>query len=175
MIVMRHAEAAHGNNAPQETLELKEVHLTPAPMGVANSQSFSLDLEDGQADVAGYRMAPIQPRPIPPHSHSASFSRSHAHGTSLRRRSSSHVPPRRRRLLSHFRQKAKSIKVKIPRVQDVNTIDKYARLFFPLLFVLFNASYWAVYLLTFVFGDSATFKGDEKIRRARNDLITVLT
>ncbi|RUS69249.1 hypothetical protein EGW08_022988, partial [Elysia chlorotica] len=139
--------AGDANNAAQETMEMKEVHLTPTQMGVANSQSFSLDLEDGQADVAGYRMAPIQPRPIPPHSHGASLSRSHAHGTSVRRRSSSHVPPRRRRLLSHFRQKAKSIKVKIPRVQDVNTIDKYARLFFPLLFVLFNASYWAVYLL----------------------------
>jgi hypothetical protein len=33
-------------------------------------------------------------------------------------------------------------------VQDVSIIDRYSRLLFPVLFVLFNVSYWAVYLLS---------------------------
>uniref|UniRef100_A0A2C9K8H3 Uncharacterized protein n=1 Tax=Biomphalaria glabrata TaxID=6526 RepID=A0A2C9K8H3_BIOGL len=130
------------NNTNMESVELKEVHMGS---GITNSQSFNLELDDGAADTAGFRVAPSVPRSFT-HSHTA------PHGfmpsTVVRRRSSAHVPPRRRRLLSHFRQKAKSIKVKIPRVQDVNTIDKYARLVFPLLFVIFNTSYWSVYLLT---------------------------
>ncbi|CAL1543438.1 unnamed protein product [Lymnaea stagnalis] len=133
------------NNTNMDTMELKEVHMVPTSVGVTNSQSFNLDLDDGSGDATGFRVVPPIPR---------SFTHSHAttHGyiptNVVRRRSSSHVPPRRRRLLSHFRQKAKSIKVKIPRVQDVNTIDKYARLMFPLLFIIFNTSYWSVYLLT---------------------------
>ncbi|XP_059150891.1 gamma-aminobutyric acid receptor subunit beta [Physella acuta] len=129
------------NNTTIETMELKEVL---GPLGITNSQSFSLELDDGQQDPSGFKVAPPASRSFA-HSHSTS------HGyipSTVRRRSSAHVPPRRRRLLSHFRQKAKSIKVKIPRVQDVNTIDKYARLLFPLLFVIFNASYWSVYLMT---------------------------
>ncbi|CAG5121898.1 unnamed protein product [Candidula unifasciata] len=92
---------------------------------------------------------PLYPDYISPHrSQDSNLPQVYMSSTSVRRRSVSHIPSRRRRLLSQFRQKAKSIKVKIPRVQDVNTIDKYARLMFPLLFVVFNASYWAVYLLT---------------------------
>ncbi|XP_035827484.1 gamma-aminobutyric acid receptor subunit beta isoform X2 [Aplysia californica] len=135
------------NNSNLEAVELKEVHrMAPAPMGITNSQSFNLELDDGSIETSGFRMAPTIPRPYT--SHAPTTAHGYIPSTVVRRRSSSHVPPRRRRLLSNFRQKAKSIKVKIPRVQDVNTIDKYARLMFPLLFIIFNASYWAVYLLT---------------------------
>ncbi|KAH9496014.1 hypothetical protein Btru_014908 [Bulinus truncatus] len=127
-----------------ESVELKEVHTS---LGVTNSQSFNLEVDDGAMDTTGFRMAPTVPRSFT-HSHSTPHGFTSTTTTVVRRRSSAHVPPRRRRLLSHFRQKAKSIKVKIPRVQDVNTIDKYARLVFPLLFVIFNTSYWSVYLLT---------------------------
>ncbi|XP_006813348.1 gamma-aminobutyric acid receptor subunit beta-3-like [Saccoglossus kowalevskii] len=45
------------------------------------------------------------------------------------------------------RRKASSIKVKIPRVHDVNIIDKYSRLIFPLTFTIFNLFYWCLYLI----------------------------
>ena len=48
--------------------------------------------------------------------------------------------------LSNIKDRARSIRVKLPRVHYVNTIDRYARFFFPVLFVLFNVSYWTVYL-----------------------------
>ncbi|BFZ24204.1 hypothetical protein BsWGS_27243 [Bradybaena similaris] len=130
------------NNAGLETMEMKDIQLTE-PMGISNSQSFNLEFDDSISDSPGYRVALPQTRTLP-----SGTSHGYIPATAVRRRSSVHVPARRRRLLSQFRQKAKSIKVKIPRVQDVNTIDKYARLMFPLLFVMFNSSYWAVYLLT---------------------------
>ena len=127
---------------------MKEIRLDPM-LGIGNSQSFNLDLDgdtSASADSSAVRTTPAAPLPPKP----SYVSRGYVPGNVVRRRGSNGngVPPRRRRLLSNFRQKAKQIKVKIPRVQDVNTIDKYARLFFPLLFVMFNASYWAVYLLT---------------------------
>nr|BAH03471.1 gamma-aminobutyric acid receptor beta subunit [Ambigolimax valentianus] len=130
------------NNAVLETMEMSEVRMSEA-MGVSNSESFNMALDEELMDTTGYRMTPP---------HTRGFSPATAHGyiptTVVRRRSSVHVPVRRRRLLSQFRQKAKSIKVKIPRVKDVSTIDKYSRLLFPLLFVVFNCGYWAIYLLT---------------------------
>lgn len=136
------------------TVEMKEMGA-PVP----NNQNFTMEMEEGNNSDS---QAASGHFPYVGTSGSAggsvsggSYVHTHhmtSHGyiptTVVRRRTSATVQPRRRRLLSNFRQKAKNIKVKIPRVQDVNTIDKYSRLLFPLLFVLFNASYWAIYLLT---------------------------
>lgn len=126
-----------------EAVEMREIRLSPM-MGIRNSQTFSMEPDgDSSTDQSNVRIAPAPPR-------TTYVSRGYLPSNAVRRRTNTptNIPPRRRRLLSNFKQKAKSIKVKIPRVQDVNTIDKYARLVFPLLFVVFNASYWAVYLLT---------------------------
>ncbi|XP_070196685.1 gamma-aminobutyric acid receptor subunit beta-like [Littorina saxatilis] len=133
-------EQEHNNSV--EAMELKEIRLSPM-LGIRNSQSFNMELDgENSGDQSNLRMPAAVPR-------STYVSRGYLPSNVVRRRSSANnIPPRRRRFLSNFKQKAKSIKVKIPRVQDVNTIDRYARLFFPLLFVLFNASYWAVYLIT---------------------------
>ena len=53
--------------------------------------------------------------------------------------------PRNRRVWVNIRQRAKDIKSKMPQVKDVNNIDKYSRLMFPLLFLIFNAWYWVYY------------------------------
>ena len=136
---------------------MKELRISPV-LGIRNSQSFQpLELDNDNShnfnpgpDHSNFRMPAAVPRTtyvrpggyFPP-----------TGGGGVRRRSAGSsggngVAPRRRRLFSNFKQKAKQIKVKIPRVQDVNTIDRYSRLLFPVLFVLFNASYWAVYTLT---------------------------
>lgn len=54
---------------------------------------------------------------------------------------------RRRQLFIDLKRRAREIKEKIPRVKDVNKIDKYSRTVFPALFVLFNVGYWCFYLL----------------------------
>ena len=35
----------------------------------------------------------------------------------------------------------------MPKIKDVNVIDKYSRIIFPLSFMLFNAAYWIFYVL----------------------------
>ncbi|CAF0784992.1 unnamed protein product [Adineta steineri] len=50
------------------------------------------------------------------------------------------------RLLNHLRTRALNIRQHIPRLQDVNDIDKWSRLCFPILFILFNAAYWPYYI-----------------------------
>ncbi|CAF2487384.1 unnamed protein product [Rotaria sp. Silwood2] len=53
---------------------------------------------------------------------------------------------RMNRLLNHLRTRVISIRQHIPHVQDVNDIDKWSRLCFPILFILFNAIYWPYYI-----------------------------
>ncbi|KAL8558953.1 hypothetical protein ACOMHN_028265 [Nucella lapillus] len=141
-----------------EIVEMKEIPLSPMP-AIRNSHHPLLPHHAPNSvilDHSNLRMPPTFPPTTTTSTTTAFLSRGVGQlpSNTVRRRSGGgsssgrSAPPRRRRLLSNFRQKAKQIKVKIPRVQDVNTIDRYARLLFPLLFVLFNASYWAIYLLT---------------------------
>ncbi len=67
--------------------------------------------------------------------------------TQLIRRKNTNTFQKRKRVLTNLKKKAKFIKDKIPSVKDVNKIDKYSRLVFPSLFIVFNACYWCFYLL----------------------------
>ncbi len=60
-----------------------------------------------------------------------------------------HRNPRQQRInrfLNQIRTRASNIRQHIPHVHDVNDIDKWSRLCFPILFILFNASYWPYYI-----------------------------
>jgi len=39
-----------------------------------------------------------------------------------------------------------AVKAVIPKIKDVNVIDKYSRLIFPVSFLLFNVAYWCFYV-----------------------------
>ncbi|KAB0368250.1 hypothetical protein FD755_020016 [Muntiacus reevesi] len=45
-----------------------------------------------------------------------------------------------------IRRRASQLKVKIPDLTDVNAIDKWSRMFFPITFSLFNVVYWLYYV-----------------------------
>ncbi|XP_029641547.1 gamma-aminobutyric acid receptor subunit beta-like [Octopus sinensis] len=125
-------------NDVSDNIELRDLRLSPI-LGIRNTQNFNIDVEENSNTSPSIHLGSSMPR--------AAVSRSYIGNNLIRRKSASGALPRRRKLFTHFRQKAKNIKAKIPRVQDVNTIDKYARLMFPLLFIIFNASYWAFYLM----------------------------
>lgn len=56
-----------------------------------------------------------------------------------------HQQQHQKRIWNSLRFKAKEIGKIIPSVRDINIIDKYSRLLFPFLFLIFNICYWCFY------------------------------
>ncbi|XP_014664998.1 PREDICTED: gamma-aminobutyric acid receptor subunit beta-like isoform X2 [Priapulus caudatus] len=55
-------------------------------------------------------------------------------------------PQQRRKVLQNLKSRARQIRMALPKIRDVNIIDKYSRLVFPTAFIIFNAIYWCYYL-----------------------------
>uniref|UniRef100_A0A182K5B4 Gamma-aminobutyric acid receptor subunit beta-like n=1 Tax=Anopheles christyi TaxID=43041 RepID=A0A182K5B4_9DIPT len=53
----------------------------------------------------------------------------------------------RPKMLHAIKRGASVIKASIPKIKDVNVIDKYSRVIFPVSFAAFNAGYWIFYVL----------------------------
>ncbi|KAL3316121.1 hypothetical protein Ciccas_005235 [Cichlidogyrus casuarinus] len=49
-------------------------------------------------------------------------------------------------ILTKKPKSARRFRAKIPKIRDVSKIDRYSRIVFPSLFVLFNVCYWGFYL-----------------------------
>ncbi len=52
----------------------------------------------------------------------------------------------RSRVVSHLRKGTSALRTIIPKIKDVNVIDKYSRVVFPVSFLLFNLAYWWFYV-----------------------------
>lgn len=57
------------------------------------------------------------------------------------------LQPQPPKVLQTIRRGANALKASLPRIRDVNVIDKYSRVIFPVSFILFNAVYWSFYFL----------------------------
>ncbi|ELU01183.1 hypothetical protein CAPTEDRAFT_144043 [Capitella teleta] len=121
-----------------EAIELQDVRMSPI-LSLRNRQNFNFDSEDvAQSMAPNFRMQTAVPR--------ATYPIRGGHTQLLRKRNVS-TSKNRKKMFTNLKKKAKEIRQKIPSVKDVNKIDKYSRLVFPSLFIVFNVCYWCFYLL----------------------------
>lgn len=52
----------------------------------------------------------------------------------------------RPKMLHALKRGASVIRASIPKIKDVNIIDKYSRVIFPVSFLAFNVGYWVFYV-----------------------------
>lgn len=58
-----------------------------------------------------------------------------------------HNQNHRPKMFRAIRRGASALRKSIPKIKDVNIIDKYSRMIFPISFLAFNIGYWMFYVL----------------------------
>ncbi|XP_037968170.2 gamma-aminobutyric acid receptor subunit beta-like [Plutella xylostella] len=118
-----------GSQSPEEIIALRECSTT------------------GRASpLLGLRCRPLPASGAPP---SLRIQRDHA---TLRYRTSPHSRLTRNgsgkpKVIHALRRGASVFKASMPKIRDVNVIDTYSRVIFPVCFMLFNAVYWVFYII----------------------------
>ena len=143
-----------GEDNNKEIIELQDLRMSPIPsirnrFGIGGASRS----RDGQSGGGGGGMAASDNFPpsfrINRGYSTASGVRSNSGG--LRRSasgtSSALDKARQSRLLSQLKKGTSVLKSAMPRIKDVNIIDKYSRVIFPVSFLVFNIAYWCFYVL----------------------------
>ncbi|XP_046993003.1 gamma-aminobutyric acid receptor subunit beta-like isoform X2 [Schistocerca americana] len=135
--------SATGASPDQEIIELQDVRMSPIP-SIRNRHNSRFSTSSTE---------PVDPSRFPP---SFRMNRSPGYSFPVRstgglrfRGSRSHIQHtnHRPKVFNALKRGASAIKASMPKIKDVNIIDKYSRIIFPVSFMLFNAVYWIFYFL----------------------------
>ncbi|CAD7090286.1 unnamed protein product [Hermetia illucens] len=130
------AEKSETCSANDDIIELQDVRMSPIPSLRKGNYNNTLESTGSETlDLAKF----------PP-----SFRIARNYGTNrnnLRYRGNRAAHNQRPKMLHALRKGASVLKASIPKIKDVNVIDKYSRMVFPVSFLAFNAGYWTFYIL----------------------------
>lgn len=144
---------------PLHSLRNRHKRFTGSNITISEAEMRSLpnlylDNDDGQAcqrhrnlinnSSAGVYATQLPPARLPKYSYASRTARHH--NASMRPYSSRGYNPHHRsrpRVLQTLRKSAKF--VFIPKIKDINIVDRYSRIIFPSSFVVFNICYWSFY------------------------------
>ncbi|XP_065075385.1 gamma-aminobutyric acid receptor subunit beta-like [Ochlerotatus camptorhynchus] len=125
-----------GGCSSEDIIELQDVRMSP--IASLRNRHYANTTSSTGADA-------VDLAKFPP-----SFRISRPYGSSTRssglryRGNRGHNRPK---MLHAIKRGASVIKASIPKIKDVNVIDKYSRVIFPVSFAAFNAGYWIFYVL----------------------------
>lgn len=123
----------------EEIIELQEIKMSPIPC--LRNRHKSVVNTSGDSEMVfppSFRMSnpghrlPYSSRPT---------------GIYGRKPRSEQSGARKPKVLQSIKKGATAIKASMPKIKDVNKIDKYSRLIFPVSYLIFNAIYWCFYVL----------------------------
>lgn len=115
------AEAKAGT---EDIIELSDIRLSPIP-GIRQRFVSNTNNDEQQSFPPSFRM-----------------NRKYNMGATQKQRRL-----QKNRLMANFKRGTSVVKSVIPRIKDVNIIDKYSRVIFPVSFLLFNLAYWCFYVI----------------------------
>ncbi|XP_013793317.2 gamma-aminobutyric acid receptor subunit beta-like [Limulus polyphemus] len=121
-------ESETGFPKQEEIIQLQDVRMSPIPCLRNRNRACSSPSESEVRFPPSFRMSNL--------AHRFSYSSRADYGGR-----------RKPKVLQSIRRGASALKASIPKIKDVNKIDKYSRLVFPVSFLLFNAVYWCFYVL----------------------------
>jgi gamma-aminobutyric acid receptor subunit beta len=117
------------SSAPEDIIELQDIRMSPIP-SLRNRHYCTVGASEN-IDVSKF----------PP---SFRITRSSTR-SGLRHRATrnNHRP----KMLHALKRGASVIRASMPKIKDVNIIDKYSRVIFPISFLAFNVGYWVFYVI----------------------------
>ncbi|RWS10661.1 gamma-aminobutyric acid receptor subunit beta-like protein, partial [Dinothrombium tinctorium] len=135
---------------PEDIIELHDIRLSPIP-SLRNRNATAKCFTTKQSKEAEVRFPPSFRMSNPIHrTPGFTSTKGNIYSSSLRNRYSRGDcrMAKSPKVLQSLKRGASALRVSIPKIKDVNKIDKYSRVVFPVTYLIFNAIYWSFYILS---------------------------